>query len=341
MTDIHSNIEDQQSAGKPILKIDPLHLDFGAYKPGVPLTRQPKRTLRIHNAGTGVLTGRILTIASWVIVADIEIACSAGQSKDIPVQISTGAPQSYNRQEYHYDGVLLIDTNGGSAQVSGGYQIGKRQQAKNRPIRALLLLILPVLAGLFFLLNSLIERLPAQAALTQTPDHLLYTSGAETVLARVNATEEARLLNAQVDQRPIETAIPTATQEPSAPGRNTLTPWPFEDFIHPEKLVKDYYQAVSNAQYELAWGMLSPDFQQACCAISGNDPFTIYRDWWSLNIDKVEVQSAYLQAWDENPARVLAALSFYYRNGKIEDLIMVHLIAIDAENNRLLIDEVR
>ena len=122
---------------------------------------------------------------------------------------------------------------------------------------------------------------------------------------------------------------------------NTHTPWPRDAFPNPEEVISKYYREINAQQYETAWSMLSKNFQQTCFAISGNEPFTIYSQWWRHNIEKVEVHSAYLQEWDTNPAPVLVSISYYYKDGKIEDMIFMHYLIADAERSTLLIDEVR
>lgn len=333
-----------ESHEPPILGYEPAHLDFGIYNPRTPLTRQPALPLRIRNCGGGVLQGRILALASWVILPKIEIECEAGQAVEYRVQISTGAPQVYKRQEYHAREVLLLDTNGGSALISGGYRIGMKPTRRlGRTAGIALLVILPVIFLSFFLLSGP-DMMPSSQS-TETRNaaevHALYTSGAATVLARLTETHAPGTTNVRIQASQTEAPIHQETETDLPKTESSFTPWPFEVSGNPETLVRDYYQALNAGQYETAWGMLTQSFQQACCALSGNDPFTIYRDWWSMNVDQVEVQSAYLQAWNQNPATVLVSLSFYYRNGKVEDLVMYHMIVADAESNRLLIDEVK
>ena len=86
--------------------------------------------------------------------------------------------------------------------------------------------------------------------------------------------------------------------------------------------------------------MLSKNFQQSCCYIALNDPYQVYLNWWNT-IEKVEVTSAYLQAWDTNPAEVYTSLKYTTNKGEIVEVVNDYFLIADAETKSLLIDQVK
>ncbi len=325
---------------QPEFYVEPEHLDFGEYRPNNPLTNQTSLMLTITNRGNELLKGRIITQVSWVILSHVEIECAPGESASYRVQMSTGAPQHFQRQAYRSESCLWIDTNRGLKNISASYHIGPvKNQISHKPFSAGFWLIPVVLVMILIGLLSLIPAREENPDTAHTPEAFLYTSGAQTVLARVTTTAETEESRTSSQTPPAETILSDA-EEPLAEGEATFTPWPREAFLNPEQLVQNYFREINAGQYERAWAMLTKNFQQTCCAISGNDPFVIYSTWWSHNIEQVEVKSAFLQAWDQNPAPVLVSLSYYYMDGKIEDLVFMYYIIADEERNTLLIDVV-
>lgn len=331
-------------SNEPRLSVEPEQLDFGAYQPRRPLSRQPILTLKITNQGEGCLQGRLISQVSWIILPKPEFQCHADETSLHTVQISTGAPQVVIRERYVVDQIIMIDSNAGSMAISGSYHIGLPSSSQKRRIGFAILSVLLVIltAAVLLLRDNLSGILPGQSSENH---QALFTSGAETVLARVKESPMPAEISHSTPNIPRttsrRTSAATVTQSIIHSTTSTRTPWPRETFPSPEEVVSKYYREINAGQYETAWSMLSRNFQQTCCAISGNDPFTIYSQWWGHNIEKVELNSAYLQKWDVNPAPVLVSISYYYKNGKIEDMIFMHYLIADADRNVLLIDEVR
>lgn len=330
----------------PELNVEPPHLLFGTFDPGTPLTEQPSITLKISNIGGGVLTGRIIHQVSWLILTPVEFECRAGETSEHLIRLGTGAPQSWNRQEYSFDNLITIDSNVGIRSIQGSYRIGLDVPEKRiKPGWGLVALAIPLIIVLTFLIWGDVFQTPAPAPAQNTAADEIFTQGAETVFARMTMTNKSESLQSSITPVISMSAVHTMETEKSPSGTPeiivTFTPWPREQFRNPEEFIKDYYMELNYGRYEYSWPMLSEQFQENCCAIGGNDPFLIYQNWWKYNIERVEVLSAYLQEWDANPAVVLVSLRFFYKNGDVEDAIFYFYLISDAERDTLLIDEVK
>ena len=137
-----------------------------------------------------------------------------------------------------------------------------------------------------------------------------------------------------------EYSISKSQNENSPLFQPSFTPWAKEKFTNPEQFVVDYFSAINSRDYNRSWAMLSKNFQQNCCNIGGNDPFSVYEKYWE-NIKKVEVESAYIQEWDKNPARLIVSLRYYFMEGNTIESINNFWIISDPGKATLLIDEVR
>ena len=345
------------------LTFEPAILDFGTFNPQTPLTKLPRIVLKIHNKGEETICGRLITQVSWLIISNIHFTCEPGQTCEHEIRMSTGAPHVWKKIEYDYENLVLIDCNLGSFPVPGKYDTGARKSSKPQkkahipkavekktarkttfiPFFIILPIILIITLIILFIKPINLPFSLAKTEITAAgPDtDTILTLGAQTVFARVTQT--------QLALQPSETILPlqpSQTQEPvftetSIPETLTFTPWPREEFSNPEFLVNEYFDHINNGAYDQAWNMLTEKFQKECCSISGNDDFTIYEDWWSHNVEKVEVNSAYLQEWDTNPARVLVQLKYTYTDGNIEDAVFMYFFITDETGQKLLIDEVQ
>jgi len=327
----------------PELKVEPSHLDFGIFD----LSREENKTvlLTISNRGTGILAGRINPQVTWIQVAPIAFRCNPGEANQHQVILTRRAPRYWKENQYITDYLLLINSNGGSSMVGGRYILKPDIPAKESHW-AQIWLVIPIgliILMLFFIylaIKPLLIPLPTQ------PDtiSMLYTQGAETVLAKVSALplETAAYRTAEASSLfLVTTLIPTNTRTPITPQPTvTWTSWPRMQYPNPEQSVRDYYSLINNRHYDQAWSMLSTRFQQACCSIGGNQPFDVYSNWWET-IEKVDVLSAYLQQWDSNPAIVHVSLRMKTKKGEIIDAFYVFYLIADPDRKVLLIDIVK
>jgi hypothetical protein len=330
----------------PELNVEPSQIAFGTFDPDIPLTEQPTFTLKISNKGGGVLKGRIILQVSWLIITSVEFECRSGETSEHLIRLGTGAPQSWNRQEYSFDNLITVDSNVGIRSIQGSYRIGLDGLEKRiKPGWGLVALAIPLIIVLTFLIWGDVFQTPATAPTLSTAADEIFTQGAETVFARMSRTIESEAQQSSIT--PVITLFSPQTLETRGLSTGTpeiiitFTPWPREQFPNPEEIIKDYYMEINHGRYEHSWPMLSKQFQEDCCSIGGNDPFLIYQNWWKYNVDRVEVVSAYLQEWDVNPAVVLVSLRFFYKNGDVEDAVYYYYLISDADRDTLLLDKVK
>jgi len=336
----------KDSATEPRLGIIPSHLDFGIFDPLHAAPDSGTKEIVITNRGGGILAGRINPQTPWISISPSSFRCQAGESSVHKVTLLAAAPKSWKPQKFKYDFLFLIHSNGGSASLSGEYTASADSNSSPFSIPWMwigMTALLAVLAaglvlGIIFVRSKLESRETRQA-------NLLYTQGAATEMARLNATTTATTATAQpVLANPaggtapqnsdgVVAAAPTQVQP-------VFTPWPRDQFPNPEQFIQDYYSSINYGNYEKSWTMLSQKFQQTCCSVGGNDPFSVYSNWWRT-IKRVEVLAAFVQEWDTNPALVHVSLRYHTVDERTLDTFNVFVLLADAERKTLVIDEVK
>jgi hypothetical protein len=293
--------------------------------------------LEVHNTGNGLLIGRVIPQFSWLIVSPVEFRLGSGEASHHLVTLSTGAPRGQNRRSFSYNSLVVVSANGGTRSLGGAYY---STQVANAPSILpawswFLLGFFSLLIFLFFLSRDMIADWVAKRAQEQKVE-ALYTQGANTEIARLAATH---VPEGTATPEPPIFAPAAGVMTPTPEMTMTFTPWPRSKY-NIEQFIREYYATINSQDYEHAWGMLSKGFQSSCCKIGGNDPFLVYSSWWK-EVHKVEVVSAYLQAWDKNPATVYVRLHYLYKNGKTGDLFQEFTLVSNEERQTLLIDLVK
>ena len=317
---------------KPELSIEPSYIEFGAEKRSFFKLTKPNLILTITNKGNGTLTGRIKPQVSWLSITPAEFSCEAGESSEHHIIIQKGARYYWDARGRYLNNLFLVISNASSTRVNGSYKPDQSASARATLswllIAAGILMVVAIMVVGFFSTNWNTAKAAPQMNVQQ-----LYTQGAATEIARLALTPSATL-PATPTLIPM-TSTPAISVTPSPTP--TSTPWPRTLYANPESFIKDYYQAINTKQYDKAWKMLSPNFQQSCCVIGGNNGFDYYQNYWAT-YTRVDVSSAYLQQWDINPAEVYVKLKYTYKDGKTEDASMVFFIIDDITQKALLID---
>ncbi len=327
---------------QPILSASPLYLQFGDFDIEKLQGELPSAILTITNTGEDVLSGRINPQVPWIRVEPPDFCCAAGEFSNHQVILEKDTPHTWRDRTYSYDYLMLINSNGGSFFIGGSYTargehaILKKPKSSKRPF------IFPILASvLLMFMLGILAFLVSQGRKQAVAYDILFTQGAGTVIAELTQTaaSQSTLQNPQT----INLFEPAATRTaPTTEGTAavTLTPWPRDQFPNHEQFIRDYYDKINQKNYAEAWTMLSKNFQQSCCYIALNDPYQVYLNWWNT-IEKVEVTSAYLQAWDTNPAEVYTSLKYTTNKGEIVEVVNDYFLIADAETKSLLIDQVK
>jgi hypothetical protein len=324
---------------KPNLEVTPTFLDFGVFNSDDPLTDQPAIQVEVSNTGGKMLIGRVIPQYSWLIVSPVEFHVDPGQTSRHLVRLSTGAPHQIVRREYGFSSLVIVSANGGTVSLGGAYISTPSQDKPSLmpPWGWFMVGFVAFMLSIFFLFKDMINGSAVKTPNTSGVE-ALYTQGAATVMAKLTqkVDQHAEVISTPLPPlflatRPFETATQVITP--------TYTPWPRTKY-NPEQFIRDYYGTINSQDYQHAWGMLSKNFQDSCCKIGGNDPFVVYSGWWT-EIAKTEVVSAYLQAWDVNPAQVFVKVHYTYKSGKTGDLLQVYTLISDSDLNTLLIDKVK
>ncbi|MCC6148171.1 MAG: hypothetical protein IT308_11455 [Anaerolineaceae bacterium] len=328
---------------QPVLAASPQHLQFGDFDTEKLPEELPSATLTITNPGINPLAGRISPQVSWIQVDPPDFSCQSGETSQHTVTLTPETPHAWQNRLYSYEYLLLLNSNGGSFFIGGSYT------AKGPPLRTakstlslkhwvipfvVVILLAAVLTILFFAIPWG-EKQPA------SPD-ILFTQGAQTVIAVLTQTAAVQPSPQATTSSVMVSILPRTPVPHSAEAAHPLpnTPWPRAEYPNPEQFIKDYYREVNNRNYEKSWSMLTQKFQQSCCSVAGNDPYQIYINWWNT-IERVEVITAYIQAWDTNPAEVYTVLQYLSQKGESSEVFNIYRVVADPDKKDLKIDEVR
>jgi hypothetical protein len=331
----------------PLIEIDKTHLDFGTLDLDKGQLSVGQVTLLIKNSGGGVLAGRIIPQFAWVEVNPAAFQLSAGQSSEFNVSLTPETPKSGKWSNVAKENLLFINSNGGALSVGGSYLSPPVNIDRTSiPPRQMIISIAAVLLIFAMVLFGGVVALGRRPVATPNYVDMLYTQGAGTVIAQLSATVGAE----ERESGSVSTIVvhigavtdagqPTEAQEGVPIPTATFTPWPRADYPNPEQFVTSYYESLNSRNYEETWSNLTSEFQKNCCSIAGNNPFLVYVNWWD-SVERVEVQSAYIQDWNANPAIVHVQVNYYYRKGGQDEIIHIVEVVLDDESQSLKIDQV-
>ncbi|MEW5870376.1 MAG: serine/threonine-protein kinase [Chloroflexota bacterium] len=82
----------------------------------------------------------------------------------------------------------------------------------------------------------------------------------------------------------------------------------------PDEFIREYYGAINQRQYELAWSMLTENFKDRYNA-SGFGP---YEDWWDT-VERIDVLEENIQEQSSTRSVIAVKLRFTYKTGKVVD----------------------
>jgi hypothetical protein len=103
----------------------------------------------------------------------------------------------------------------------------------------------------------------------------------------------------------------------------------------PTQFIQDYYELISNKQYETAFSLLSNDFKERNHN-SDSGGFQGYVDWWN-SIDVVEVWSVRTDYEEGKSAKVIATIHYEPNSSSnYEDEVYFQLIYDSARNSWLI-----
>ena len=341
------------------MQVEPEVLAFGAYNPNLPLIQQPTIQLTVRNVGGGILTGRLVPQASWLIINPLMIRLKSGESSQHIIQMSTGAPQQLNKSLHEFKNSVVITSNAGPAGLDVRYSLDFNRQAnipqqmnltpriRNQSSKRLLPLLLiaafivMALVGMRFLLNS-----GSNSTQADNEREALLTAGAQTVFASNGLITDTPEPEAAIVRQATETSSslfsPLTTDTPDLTAtayQPTFTPWPTGEFVNPEVIVNSYFSALTNGDYQSAWNFLTREYQEVCCTALGTDPYYIFSRDWSA-VSEIKLVSAFLQEYGINPAPVLVLFQFRNAENELKEITQMFWLVVDDEQTTLLINAV-
>ena len=343
----------------PEMTIEPEELAFGVYNPNLPLLQQPIIRLKVRNTGRSTLTGRVVPQVSWLIINPMLFKTKPGETAELSIQLSTGAPQQLNKEKHVFPNAMLLATNAGPRGLDASYTLdfAKRPYTPAqmnftpKKLDVFTSKILPLAAvGLFLVLVFLGVRYlffpPGDGVTALSDSNNLMTAEAQS-FEGTEAAMEATIEPASVIVRqatptslslfePLVTELPDLTATAYQP---TFTPFPADQFENPEVLVTRYFASLSEGDYQRAWLLLTRTYQESCCTALGTDPYFIFlRDWSAYQ--SVSLASAFLQEYDMNPAPVMVRYQVVDGDGEREERLHLYWVVVNAEGTGLLIDTV-
>ena len=103
--------------------------------------------------------------------------------------------------------------------------------------------------------------------------------------------------------------------------------------ISPDLFIQNYYDAINQRKYELAFSWLSANFKDKyhCCQSDGSYDYGAYVDWWNT-VKQVQVRVVEIRELGVNTSTVYAMLNFLYKDGRsVDDQHIFYLIS-DGSN---------
>lgn len=326
---------------QPILKVSEKNLDFGLVNFNMePSENRGIAKLTITNEGERLLVGRIAIQVAWASTFPPDFRLNPGESSDHYFTIRRSNPISWNSgHKLGSDFIALINSNGGSETIGGYYfidntEIIKKKQSPVSPkIFLILLVFLLLTAGvLFFIFHQDKEIIQTKGTESVSA---IYTQLAETIFAELDVN--AGTPTAMYD---VFAAAPTLdpNQDAAPSAEATYTPWPVAEYPNPETFVHNYFSAVASKNFTSAWWMLAERVQINCCYNKGINPADYYAASWN-DVTDIEVNYAYLQNPNENPAIMNTSVTYTHEDGtKSQHNFAIEVITSTTQGELLIQD---
>ncbi|MBD2446722.1 protein kinase [Nostoc sp. FACHB-152] len=134
---------------------------------------------------------------------------------------------------------------------------------------------------------------------------------------------------------PISSQPPTPIVSETPSAEEPSSTQPEVDRPSPEKFVQDYYATINEGQYQDAWNLLSPRYQNnQRLHPQGYDS---YLGWWRGQVGSVSVEQVNLVETNAETATVDALLTYFMKSGKQVQGSVRFSLSWDTDNNRWVI----
>ncbi len=163
------------------------------------------------------------------------------------------------------------------------------------------LLLIALCVGIAFA-TGMFDRgavvIPTESAVTPPPDGPVPTE--PSILTEISPT----IVSATVTIPPVQQVRPSATEG-----------------------LKHYFSYISAGNYQKGWGLLTDHF----ISKNNNTGYQPYADWWST-VDRVSVDSVSVDYETSYEAHLIAELSYYFTNGKVDTYDLMEYFMVYAES---------
>jgi serine/threonine protein kinase, bacterial len=106
------------------------------------------------------------------------------------------------------------------------------------------------------------------------------------------------------------TPVPTLSPLPTLLNIQSLdTPIVTSEAVLPEEFIRGYFSAINDRNYELAWTMLSTNFQ-------ATQTYAEYTSWWNT-VDQVEIISLNIRSQDVYGVFIYVEANYIYKSGVV------------------------
>ncbi|MFN6537655.1 MAG: protein kinase domain-containing protein [Nostoc sp. EkiNYC01] len=134
-------------------------------------------------------------------------------------------------------------------------------------------------------------------------------------------------------QQPVDSEVVQQTPQQS-PQQTTSTQQQINR-PSPEQAVEDYYKTINNGEYQDAWNLLSPSYQNNK-RLHPNG-YLSYVDWWGGQVGSVDVEQVSLVETNSETATVDAQLRYFLKNGKQSPSSVRFSLLWDEGNSRWVV----
>ncbi len=133
-------------------------------------------------------------------------------------------------------------------------------------------------------------------------------------------------------QEPVDSPV---VQQTTSPTQQSTSTQQQINRPSPEAAVEDYYETINEGEYQEAWNLLSPSYQNNQRLHPKG--YLSYIDWWGGQVESVDVEQVSLVGNNSETATVNAQLRYFLKNGKQSPSSVSFSLLWDQGNNRWVI----
>ncbi len=133
-------------------------------------------------------------------------------------------------------------------------------------------------------------------------------------------------------QEPVDSPV---VQQTTSPIQQSTSTQQQINRPSPEAAVEDYYETINEGEYQEAWNLLSPSYQNNQRLHPKG--YLSYIDWWGGQVESVDVEQVSLVGNNSETATVNAQLRYFLKNGKQSPSSVSFSLLWDQGNSRWVI----